>query len=115
MTLRACLTRSIEGLRGAPARGRDELRAAVEEHLAEVRRAAIDDPFVDLATAERVAAGCHALLDAWSGFDPDARAWTQVACLYFADPRDDEDDLASIVGFDDDLEVLHHVTERVCR
>lgn len=111
MTLRASLAGIVEGLRAGPARAEHELRLQVEDHLALVRLAAANDPFVDLDQAERVTAGCRALLDRWPHLDPAARALIQAACLYFADSRDHEDDLASIVGFDDDLEVLHHVME----
>lgn len=99
-------------LRATPATSAT-LRAGVTAHLAHARRVAAADPFVDIARAEQVAAACLALLDAWPTLDDDARSWVAAACLYFADSDDDEDDFASILGFDDDAEVVNHVAARL--
>lgn len=66
-----------------------------------------------MATA--IASSCCALLDAWEQApEPDQRA-IQAACLYYVHLDDEEDDFSSVVGFDDDAEVLNHVANRLGR
>ncbi len=83
------------------------LRAQVEAHLAAAEAAAAASSFVDVALARRLAASCLALLD--TPLPAPKQALAQAACRYFADPDDDEDDFASVIGFEDDAELLNHV------
>lgn len=91
----------------------EALEAAVAQHLDAIRAAAVDSPFVDLETAEEVAALCQALLPRLPLLDRQRRKLVQAACLYFAEAHDGEDDLHSVIGFDDDFEVVRHVTALV--
>lgn len=100
-------------LRAAPARSASDLRELVAAHRQRAEDIAENDPFVDVDRARRVADSCLALLDALPTLPDDARAWVRAACLYFADPDDEEDDFDSVVGFDDDAEVVNHVAARV--
>lgn len=112
VSLSTALARRLAELR-ATAPSASDLRAAVTAHLALARARAAADPFVDLDRAEQVAAACLALLDAWPRLDDDGRSWLAAACLYFADTDDAEDDFTSLVGFDDDAEVVNHVAARL--
>lgn len=110
--LSAALALSLDRLRAGPSSAAS-LRAGVAAHLTLARARAANDPFVDLARAEQVAAACLALLDAWPRLDDDGRSWVAAACLYFADTDDAEDDFTSLVGFDDDAEVVNQVAARL--
>lgn len=107
--LSASLLHQLSDLRDTPPMAAGTLRALVEAHLATVRREAQGNPFVDASRAEQVAHACLALLDAAASLPPAAHAWVQAACLYFSATDDEESDLDSIVGFDDDAEVVNHV------
>lgn len=99
-------TTLLANLRAAPVLDPAVLTGAVDAHLAVVRAAAHNDPFVDLATAERVADGLRGALARWPDLGAEARLHLQAAARYFAELDDGEGDLDSIIGFDDDLEVL---------
>lgn len=91
-------------------------RAEVDRHLEETRAAARRREFVDLALAERVAAGLHALLAALDHDTPDAhRRAVYGAARYFVQMEDGEHDLESEIGFHDDAEVLNAVARFVGR
>lgn len=91
----------------------EALEAAVARHLEDIRAAAVESPFVDGETAEEVAELCRALLPRMPLLDRERRAMVQAACLYFAEARDGEHDLHSVIGFDDDLDVVRYVAAAV--
>lgn len=92
-----------------------QLRALVDAHLSAAEKAAANSAFVDLALARALATNCQALLDAWPTLPPAHQQLAQAACRYFADPDDDEDDFASIIGFEDDAELLNHIVAALGR
>jgi uncharacterized membrane protein YkvA (DUF1232 family) len=112
-SLSAALIGHLQALRQTPPRTPDELRRLVTAHQKRAEQAAVADPFVDLARATQVADACLALLDALPTLPDDHRSWVAAACLYFVDEDDEEDDFASIVGFDDDAEVVTYVADRL--
>ncbi len=103
----------LDQLRRSPARSRGDLENLVRAHLQRAEEAAAKDPFVDCDRARSVAGTCIALLDALPTLSDASAAWVRAACLYFADPDDEEDDFDSVIGFDDDAEVVAHVAARV--
>lgn len=111
--LDAHTTTILARLRAAPLLDPDALKRAVDAHLATVREAHTADPFVDEVTAARVATDLHAALDRWSALSEDARLHLQAAARYFTEIDDGEDDLGSIIGFDDDLEVVRDALSRL--
>lgn len=106
---------AVDELRRVPLYPPDGVRRRVIAHRRRVRAAAADNPQIDLARAEQVARACLALLDDWPRTVPDHRAWVQAACLYFVRAEDDEYDFDSVIGFDDDAEVLEYVLDEIGR
>ncbi len=109
------LTDSIEhrlrALRASPVPTAAELRALVTTHLARAETLAADDPFIDGARAQQVAEACLSLLEALPTLDAEQASWVAAACLYYGAVDDDEDDFDSLVGFDDDAEVVNYVAD----
>ena len=112
MVLSPSIEQRVRGFLGQPPEGPAALRLCVVGHLEQVRAAAEASAFVDRTAAERVARSCLALLDGWWQLAPAHRSWVQAVCLYFVAPHDAEDE-GSILGFDDDLEVLAWVLARM--
>ena len=78
----------------------------MERYVAGLRIRGRSDGFLDLDTAEKVAAGCLHLLDQLApGMEPEPHHAVQAAVLYFVLEDDAEAD-DSVIGFDDDLQVL---------
>ncbi|MCB9795326.1 MAG: hypothetical protein H6741_21695 [Alphaproteobacteria bacterium] len=115
MPLAPELSAALRRLLAQPLQPPEALRAQVLAHLQRAHDAVARDPFVDGARAEQVGAGCLALLDAWDVTPASQRALVQAACLYFAQEDDDEDDFASMVGFEDDAELFNHVVAELGR
>ena len=68
--------------------------------------AAQDNEFVDAAEAIRLHMLLSQALDAWPQFDTEQRAVLADAVIYLVRTDDDEDDLRSPIGFEDDAEVV---------
>lgn len=84
----------------------EALRSEVEDYLATLRRRAATDAFLDLTTAEQVARGCHELLERLGeAGDEEDHGAVQAAVAYFVLEDDAEED-GSVIGFDDDLQVV---------
>lgn len=79
---------------------------AVSDYLGDLRARGSGDAFLDLETAEAVGAGCRRLIDQLEQSRSDAaHAAVQAAVLYFILEDDAEQD-DSVIGFDDDLQVV---------
>ena len=113
--LEAAWLRALHELAPAPPRPVAALRAAVAAHHRAIAEAAAASPFVDGSRAAAVAAACDALLDAWPSLSAEHQRLVQAACVYFANPDDDEGDFASIIGFEDDVEVIRYVSQAIGR
>lgn len=118
MSLDLLDTRTESALRSLcadPPASPEALRLSIDAYLEAVRTAGARDPFVDQETAEWVHRGCVALLTLWPDLNPRHRALVTGACRYFVQTDDGEDDLGSLVGFDDDAEVVTHVLRQLDR
>ena len=109
------LAAAVSRFKSEPEFSHDELRGAVETHLEAVRIAAAGTPIIDLDLAERVGAACLMLLKDYRGASRARRRWIQIACRYFAQVHDGEDDFTSVIGFDDDADVVNHALEHLGR
>ena len=70
--------------------------------------------FFDLETAQRAATLCHKLLAALPAEpNENQHRLTQLAINYFVLAEDAEDDNHSLIGFDDDLQVVIAVIEEL--
>jgi len=82
------------------------LRGEVDRYLVALRERRGADPFLDLATAEKVGAGCMRLIELLErGGSKAAHHAVQAAVTYFELEEDAEAD-ESVIGFDDDLKVV---------
>jgi cytochrome P450 len=91
----------------------DQLRARLQDHLAQVRAAAEDNEFVDLHLAELLHSRLDAALTGWPGYDDEQRAALIGAVDYLVQTDDEENDLRSPIGFDDDAEVVEAALKQV--
>ncbi|MCA9569984.1 MAG: hypothetical protein KC656_19200 [Myxococcales bacterium] len=91
----------------------EALRAGVAAHAAQGRALGARSGSVDLWLIGHLERSCARLLDAWPGLSDDDRHLVQAAVRYFVWQEDEEDDFSSVVGLDDDLEVVEHVAGRL--
>jgi uncharacterized membrane protein YkvA (DUF1232 family) len=84
-----------------------EMRALVEEHVRETAKAAAKNEFVDTTLAYTIAQRLRIVLEDWPSLTQDERAAVHAAIAYFALSEDAEDDLESVLGFEDDAQVVN--------
>ena len=94
---------------------RDRLLAQLREHMTRVRAAANDNEFVDLPRAENLHERLVDALARYEHLDSKGRDVLTDAVAYFARTEDEENDVLSPVGFDDDAEVVAEALRRVSR
>jgi hypothetical protein len=100
----------VESLQAEPLLPIPTLRAQIERHLRELREGAVHNEFLDLDLAEQLAVSCRALLDGLGDSPPPRHhRLTQIAVRYFILDEDGESDLTSLLGLEDDAEVLNAV------
>ncbi|MDQ2709009.1 MAG: hypothetical protein M3Z25_15850 [Actinomycetota bacterium] len=71
--------------------------------------------FVDAAEAHRLYARLRDALRAWSSFDAEQRRTLSEAVAYLVRTDDQEDDLRSPIGLEDDAEVIDAALRAVMR
>ena len=108
------LRERLDTLAALPLDPPDALTSKVQEHLQAARAAAQNGAPVDLERAERVAAACLALLADRGLREPQERL-VQGVCRYFASSDDEEDDFTSMVGLEDDVQVVNYVAAQLHR
>lgn len=97
-----------------PRRSREELRRLVAQHLVRLESAAREDDFIDAPMAGHIAHLCHRLIDTIAPpVAEDHRRVVQAAALYFALADDVEGDTISLIGLDDDRQVVTAVCDEL--
>ena len=81
----------------------------IDAHLARVLEAAEDRDFVDVALAATLANVLHQLLENSGQYTARERSLLAAAITYFVDNDDENSDLTSPTGFEDDAEILNAV------
>ena len=91
----------------AASRTAEPLRARVRQHLRASDRALSKNEFVDTTLSHTLADGLCALLADWNSMTPIQRATVEAAVAYYALNEDAEEDLDSVIGFEDDAQVFN--------
>ncbi|HEY2174646.1 MAG TPA: hypothetical protein VGH85_12640 [Mycobacteriales bacterium] len=99
--------------RTVPAIGVRDLRLKVLRHLEELVREALDNDQLDLGSAARIADALLSLLDASDDLDARGRVAVRGAIDYFVLNRDEQPDLDSRSGFDDDARIVNETCDAV--
>lgn len=92
-----------------------ELIRQVDAHLVRVLDAARENEFVDIAEAEQIHRRLRVELEIWHELSDDQRQALAEAVAYLVRICDDEDDLHSPIGLEDDAEVVNNALKRIRR
>jgi len=98
-------------LDGASAAEFATLEAAFDPYLEQVRDCLGENEFLDINLAERLVATCRNLISACNQQDAEQVALVVAGIRYFLDPDDAEADCESVLGFDDDAQVVNWVIQ----
>ncbi len=84
-----------------------DLLLEAQGHLAQAHEINARTGMVNIAVAEAIVDVFRAIHEEWQTISPIARPWCKGMMAYFTAIDDDEADFASLIGFDDDVEVIN--------
>ena len=92
----------------------DVLSKRLSRYMEVVRKLAAQAELIDEELAETLGARAQELIERiGADYEEEDHHYAQACVLYFMMSHDDEDDLDSPAGFDDDLEVFNAVVTRL--
>ncbi len=108
------LRRPVSDFCNLPLAAKRELIALINDYADEIVRVANRRGDLDVNLADCIARCCLTLLnEQWDGEGDHHKRLIQVACYYFVENDDEESDLQSVYGFDDDAELLNVILEHL--
>jgi len=90
-----------------------DLLQRVEAHLAEIHAQYRQNEFLDIELADRVAEQVRRLLAAYADYGAEEQRLIIGAARYFAAANDEESDIHSIFGMEDDVRILNYVLAQI--
>lgn len=100
-----------------PLMGKEELTQLIDQYDYQIEQVALSHRDVDVNLAHAIATVCRQLLrDHWDDAREDFKKLIQLACVYYIEEEDDEGgDFDSVIGFDDDAQVLNILLDQIGR
>jgi hypothetical protein len=103
---------AVEKLAERPLSSGASLAETINQYSRTINTAAAARPDLDINLAECISRSLLSLLqDNWHSMDEQQRTVLQIACYYYIEEDDDQGDLESVYGFDDDAELLNAVLD----
>jgi hypothetical protein len=84
-----------------------ELKNRADSYLDRIKEAHMKNSIVNMKLAGAIVSSIHTVCEDWETIPDAAKSWCKGMIQYFARIDDDENDLASPIGFDDDADVLN--------
>ena len=104
----------LETLLDAPLVDIEELNDLLREHQENLREHIARSEFLDEELAETLYARCLEMLERVANdYDVESHKWAQAAAMHFIGLEDDEIDLESPIGFDDDRDVFNFMADKL--
>ncbi|MYL37369.1 hypothetical protein [Halobacillus litoralis] len=89
------------------------LRQTIENHFEKIQEATKQNEFINLHLAEKIREVCLILINEYKKVSHDEQRYINATINYFVDINDEEDDLYSPLGFDDDAEIVNECLELI--
>jgi uncharacterized membrane protein YkvA (DUF1232 family) len=83
------------------------LKQQIQKYLKEIEKETLQNEFINLPLAKKIAGVCLLLLDAYDQYNEEEKKFINATINYFLHSHDEEEDLYSPLGFDDDAEILN--------
>jgi uncharacterized membrane protein YkvA (DUF1232 family) len=83
------------------------LKQQIQKYLKEIEKETLQNEFINLPLAKKIARVCLLLLDVYDQYNEEEKKFINATINYFLHSHDDEEDLYSPLGFDDDAEILN--------
>lgn len=89
------------------------LSSKVSEHLTSAKNSLDSNEFIDIKAAESLARVSHYLIEKLIDMSNEDKQLAVAAIYYFIESEDDEHDFDSILGFDDDIQVMNKIVNHL--
>ena len=99
-----------------PLMSRAALEALINKYADDIEQAAAQRHDLDVHLAACIADCCGILLnEEWDKSEDHGKRLIQAACHYFVESDDEDGDLESVCGFDDDAELVNEILKLLNR
>ena len=85
----------------------DEMKEKTDQYFISIEKAYENNSIVNVNLAAAIVSSIHAVCLDWETIPETAKPWCKGMIQYFIETNDDENDLESPIGFDDDADVLN--------
>lgn len=85
----------------------EKLKQKVKVYLEDIKKETIYNEFINITLADKIGNVCIFLLDQYNKYNKEEQQFINVTVNYFLACNDEEEDLYSPLGFDDDAEILN--------
>jgi hypothetical protein len=110
------LRRALGRFYDLPLTSRSTLEAMITEYADDIERAATQRGDLDVHLADCISRSCMTLLnEEWDRAEDFGKRLIEAACQYFVESDDQDGDLESVYGFDDDAELVNEILELLNR
>jgi len=92
---------------------KNHLSKLVYDYVEFAKQALSHNEFIDIKSAEKLAEISHFLISKLDSFSEEHKALAVASIYYFVESDDDEHDFDSMFGFEDDIEVMNRVLEKL--
>ena len=89
------------------------LNKLVDDYLIFAKESLQQNEFIDIESATLLTEVCHYLISELANLSDDDLKYVVAAIYYFVESNDEVHDLDSIFGFEDDIEVLNYVLDKI--
>ena len=108
------LRQPVSDFYNMPLAPKRELIALINDYADEIARVANQRGDLDINLADCIARCCITLLnEQWDDEGDHRKRLIQAACYYFVESDDEDGDLQSVYGFDEDAELLNVILEHL--
>lgn len=92
---------------------KSHLTKLVNDYVDLTKKSLSKNEFIDIASAEKLAEISHFLISTFETFTKEQKSLAVASIYYFVESDDDEHDFDSMFGFEDDIEVMNRVLEKL--
>ena len=88
------------------------LVSMLDDYLKEIKSALATNEFINVELGQIIWHRCHDLVSHYTELDSAGRSAVVGAVRYFIESEDAEDDLDSVIGLEDDAQVVNYVIQQ---
>ena len=92
-----------------------DLNRSINDHLSSLNAALKYNEFIDIATAQRLVEVFEIVFENYHQYDDREKSYIIGAARYFVRENDERPDSQSILGLDDDVQVVNYVLDIIGR